>query len=88
MAPGSTSNGTPNPMDPTSGHGFFNMVNATNFVTRSKDYGTSQFDLGKELTPPEIPLRIKKPMDKPKVVPHIPKGVLKHLRHNPNARAT
>ena len=27
-------------------------------------------------------------MDKPKVAPHIPKGVLKRLGHNPNSQAT
>ena len=30
---------------------------------------------------------MEKPMDKPEIVPCIPKGVLKCSRHNPNARA-
>ena len=80
--------GTPNPLDTTSGHGCINMVNATNVVTRSKYYGTSQLDLGKEPAPPEIPLRIEKPSDKPKAPPHISEGVLKHLGHNPNSQVT
>ena len=29
----------------------------------------------------------QKPTDKSEVAPHIPKGVLKHSGHNPNARA-
>ena len=66
-------------------HGFINMVRATKVVTHVKDYGSSQPDLGKEPTPPESPLRIEKPMDKPEVVPHIPKGVLKNSGHNPNS---
>ena len=64
------------------------MVHATKVVTRAKYYGSSQPDLGKEPTPLESPLRIENPIDKPKIATHVPKGVLKHLRHNPNARAT
>ena len=63
------------------------MVHASKVVTHAKDYGLSQLDLRKKPAPPESPLRIEKTMDKPKVSPHIPKGVLKHSRHNPNARA-
>ena len=57
-------------------------------MTRTKDYGSSQPDLGKEPSPPEIPLRIEKPTDKLEAPPRIPKGVLKRLGHNPNSRAT
>ena len=64
------------------------MVCATKVVTHAKDYGSSQPNLGKETDPPGSPLHIEKPMDKPKVAPHIPKGVLKCLGHNPNAQAT
>ena len=64
------------------------MVHSTKVVTCAKYYGSSQPDLGKELAPLGIPLHIENPMDKPEVTPHIPKGVLKCLRHNPNARAT
>ena len=71
----------------SSGHGCINMVHATKVATHAKDYGLSQPDLGKEPDPPGSPLHIEKPMDKPEVVPHIPKGVLKHSRHNPNAQA-
>ena len=71
----------------TSGHGCINMIRDTKVVTREKDYGSSQHDLGKELDPPGSPLHIEKPVDKPKVAPHIPKGVLKSSGHNPNARA-
>ena len=68
----------------SSGHGCINMVHATKVVTHAKDYGSSQPDLGKEPAPPESPLHIENPVDKPEVAPHIPKGVLKHSRHNPN----
>ena len=63
------------------------MVRATKVVTHAKDDGSSQSDLGKEPAPLDIPLRIENPMNKPEIAPHIPKGVLKHSRHNPNARA-
>ena len=71
----------------SNGHGCINMVCATKVVTRAKDYGSSQPDLRKELAPLGSPLRIENPVDKPEVAPHIPKGVLKHSGHNPNARA-
>ena len=80
--------GDQNPSEANIGHGCINMVHTTKVVTHAKDYGSSQSDLGKEPAPPESPLRIKKPMDKPEVVPHIPKGFLKHSGHNRNARAT
>ena len=57
--------GMPKPLDTASGHGCINMVNATNVVTHSKDYGMSQPDLGKEPAPPESPFHIKKPSDNP-----------------------
>ena len=66
------------------GHGCINMVRAMKVVTRAKDYASSQPNPGKEPNPPRTPLRIKKPVDKPEVVPHIPKGVLKRSGHNPN----
>ena len=69
-------------------HGSINMVSDTKVVTHVKDYGSSQLDLWKEPAPPESPLRIEKPTDKPEVAPHIPKGVLKHSGHNPNAWPT
>ena len=87
MYPSSASRGTPNPSDTVSVHGCINMMSAENVVTRSKDYGTSQPDLGKEPAPPESSLRIEKPSNKPESPPRIPKGVLKRLGHNPNARA-
>ena len=73
------------PSKACSGHGCINMVRASKVVTRVKDYGSSQPDLGKEPAPPESPLHIKKPVDKPEVAPRIPKGVLKRSGHNPNA---
>ena len=82
------SGGYQNPPEANSGHGCVNIVRATKVVTHVKDYGSSQSDLGKEPTPPESPLRIEKPTDKPKVAPRIPEGVLKSSRHNPNAQAT
>ena len=68
-----------------SGHDCINMVRATKVVTRAKDYGSSQPNLGKEPGPPGTPLRIEKPVDKPEAAPHITKGVLKRLGHNPNS---
>ena len=70
-----------------SGRGCINMVHAAKVVTRAKDYGSSQPSQSKEPDPPGSPLRIEKPMDKPETAPRIPKGVLKHSGHNPNARA-
>ena len=49
-----------------------NMVHATKVVTHVKYYGSSQPDLGKEPAPLESPLRIKNPMDKPKISPRNP----------------
>ena len=63
------------------------MVRAAKVVTRAKDYSSSQPSPGKEPNPPGTPLRIEKPMNKPEAAPRIPKGVLKCLGHNPNARA-
>ena len=70
-----------------SSRGCINMVRAVKIVTRAKDYGSSQPDPGKEPDPPGTPLHIEKPVDKPEAAPHIPKGLLKHLGHNPNTRA-
>ena len=64
------------------------MVHAAKVVTHAKDYGSSQPSPCKEPDPPGTPLHIEKPMDKPKVAPRIPKGVLKRSGHNPNARAS
>ena len=86
--PGFASGGTQTPLDATSCHGCINMVNATNIVTHVKDYGLSQSDLGKEPAPSDISLRIEKPTDKYEALPRIPKGVLKHSGHNPNAQAS
>ena len=80
--------GKQNPPEAASGHGCINMMSAAKVVTHTKYYGSSQPDLGKERSPPESPLRFENPMDKPKAPPHIPKGVLKHSCHNPNARTT
>ena len=66
-----------------SGHGCINMVHAAKVMTCVKDYGSSQPNLGEELDPLGNPLRIEKPMDKPKATPRIPKGVLKRSGHNP-----
>ena len=68
-----------------SGRGCINMVRAAKVVTHAKDYGSSQLGPGKEPDPPRNPLHIEKPLDKPEATPRIPKGVLKHSRHNPNA---
>ena len=75
--------------DPLKGSvcGCINMVCAVKVVTHAKDYGSSQPSPGKEPDPPGSPLHIEKPMDKPEAAPCIPKGVLKHSGHNPNARA-
>ena len=44
---GSALGGTPNPSDTVTSHGCINMMSTKNVVTHSKDYGTSQSDLGK-----------------------------------------
>ena len=85
--PHCASGGDQNPLKANIGHGCINMVHATKVVTHAKDYGSSQPDLGKKPAPPESPLRIKKPMDKPEVAPRIPKGVLNCLGQNPNSKA-
>ena len=81
------SSGDQDPPEACSGHGCINMVRATKVVTHAKDYGSSQQELRKEPYPLGSPLHIEKPVDKPKVAPCIPKGVLKHSGHNPNAQA-
>ena len=45
--PHSASGGDQNPLETSTGHGCINMVHATKVVTRAKDYGSSQLDLGK-----------------------------------------
>ena len=82
------SGGDQDPPEASNGHGCINMVHATNVLTHLKDYGSSQPDLGKEPAPPGSPLRIENPVDKLEFAPRIPKGVLKHSGHNPNARAS
>ena len=77
--PHSVSGGDQDPSEASIGHVCINMVRATKVVTRVKDYGSSQRNLGKELAPLRIPLHIENPMDKPEVASHIPKAVLKHL---------
>ena len=62
-------------------------MSAAKVATHTKDYGSSQLDLGKEPSPPKSPLWIENPMDKPEVTPRIPKGFLKHSGKNPNSRA-
>ena len=82
--PGCASGGNQNPPEAASGHGCINMMSVAKVVTHMKYYRSSQLDLGKEPSPPESPLRIENPMDKPEAPPHIPKGVLKRLGDNPN----
>ena len=82
---GCASGGNQNLSKAASGHGCINMMSAAMVVTHTKDYGSSQLELGKEPSPPENPLFIEKPTDKPEVLPHIPKGVLKLSGNNPNA---
>ena len=54
--PGFASGGNQNPLKANSGYGCINMVHSTKVVTRTKDYGSSQPDLGKKPAPPESPL--------------------------------
>ena len=60
--PNCASGGNQNPPESNSGHGCINMVHTAKVVTHEKYYGSSQPNLGKEPSPPESPLRIKKPM--------------------------
>ena len=64
-----------------SGQSHINIMLGANVMTCSKYYRLSQPNMGKELAPPNIHLQI----DKLKAIPHIPKWVLKHSGHNPNA---
>ena len=80
--------GDQNPPKSSTSHCCINKMRATKVVTHVKYYGSSQSDIGKEPAPPESPLRIENPMDKPEIAPCIPKGVLKRSGHNPNARVT
>ena len=86
--PSCASSGNQSVSEATSGHGCINMMSVAKVVTRTKYYGSSQPDLGKEPSPPKNPLCIEKPTDKLEAPPRIPKGVLKHSGHNPNARVT
>ena len=83
--PHSMLGGDKDPSEASTSHGCINMVRATKAMTRVKDYGSSQPDLGKEPPPTKIPLCIENTSDKPKSVPQNPKGVLKCSGHNPNA---
>ena len=65
--------GDQNLSEANTSHGCINMVHTAKVVTHAKDYGSSQPDLGKKPAPPESPLCIKKPTDKPEAPPHIPK---------------
>ena len=86
--PHCVSGGDQNALKASTGDGFINMVHATKVVNQAKYYDSSQPDLEKEPSPPESPLQIENPTDKPEAPPHIPKGVLKLLGHNPNSQAT
>ena len=44
--------GNQDPPEACSGHGCINMVHAAKVVTRAKDYGSSQTNLGNEPDPP------------------------------------
>ena len=88
MDSGSAYSGSKNPSNTVSGHGCINMMSTNNVVTRAKDYGSLQPDLGKEPAPPKPPLHIDKPSDNHEAPPHIPKRFSKHSGHNPNSRAT
>jgi hypothetical protein len=76
-----------NPPSQDGNHACIKMVNAKiDIATRSRDYSSSQANSGLEAPPPppETNLQIQKP--EPPLC--IPKGVLKHSTHNPNARST
>jgi hypothetical protein len=62
-----------------------NMVDAKiDVATRSRDYSSKQTIPSLESPPLEMTLQI----EKLEPLPHIPKGVLKHSTHNPNARTS
>ena len=60
------------------------MLYVANLVTQKKYYGSSQPDWGEEPTPPDKYFHINNPED----IPHTPKGFLKHLEQDSNARAS
>ena len=57
--PHSTLGGDQDPPEASTGHDYINMVRATKVVTRAKDYGMSQPDLGKETTSTKSPFILK-----------------------------
>jgi hypothetical protein len=64
-----------------------NMVDEKiDVATRSRDYNYKQTNPGLESRPPSPERTLQ--VEKPNPPPHIPKGVLKHSTHNPNARVT
>jgi hypothetical protein len=67
------------------GHQCINMVQSDiSVATKNHDYGSLQLVLGPKPPHLETPLDI----DKIEPLPHIPKGVLKHSTHNPDARVS
>ena len=76
----SSYSGHQNPLVFEGVHDCINMMSANNVVTYSKYYGSAQPNMGNGPRPTEFTLHIDKPQA-------IPKGVLKHSGHNPNARA-
>ena len=81
---GTSSGGNQNPPAMEGVNSCINMMSIFHIATRSRDYCSLQPNMGKEPPPLEIPLYISKT----ECIPHILKGVLKHLENNPNARAT
>jgi hypothetical protein len=78
--------GSQNPSLQDGDHFCINMVDAkVHVATQSRDYISSQAIPGLESLPP--PLEVNLQIEKPNPPPRIPKRVLKHSNHNPNARA-
>jgi hypothetical protein len=81
---GNASSGSQNTSTHDAGNQCINMVRSRiSVTTRTHDYGYWKLVLGLELPPLKTPLQI----NKPKPLPHVMKGVLKHSTHNPNAIA-
>ena len=66
---GASSGGNQNPPAMEGGHCCINMMPSTHIVIRSRDYGQSQPNMGKDSPPLDIPLQI----DKPEGIPCVPK---------------
>jgi hypothetical protein len=83
---GNAAGGSQNPSLQDNNHLCINMADVkVNVATLSQYYSSSQAIPSLELPPPPPETNLQ--IEKIEPLPHIPKGVLKHSTHNPNARS-